>query len=112
MSACVCACVWVCACACVHARPTQLDQVVDGEQDLHLGGQRLDGRGPVVLVDSGQRLGAQVAGLQQGAHQHLAHVATQLGQGAVAWGAGEGEEEGGRGLADHSLKETATLVLH
>lgn len=62
---------------------TELNEVVDREQDLHLSRERLDGRGSVVLVDSGEGLGAEVAALEERADKHLTDITSQLRERAV-----------------------------
>lgn len=55
---------------------TELHQIVDGQQYLHLSGDGLNGSGAVLLVDAWEVLGTAVAFLQQSAHQHVSEIAT------------------------------------
>lgn len=54
---------------------TELDEVVDSDEDLHLCGEWLDGRRAVVLVHLGERLRALVATLEQWADDDIVDIA-------------------------------------
>ena len=67
---------------------TQLDQVVDGEQELRLLRDGLDGGGPVLLMCPRDGLGALVAGVQERAHHNVVQVPAQVREVPVACGGG------------------------
>lgn len=67
---------------------TQLHEVVDGEQQLHLLGDGLDGGGPALLVGPRDGLGVLVARVQEGAHDDVVQVPTEVGEVPVACGTG------------------------
>lgn len=64
-------------------KPTELNQVVDCEKNLHLSGQWLDGRGSVVLVDVGEALGRQETTLEQRADQYFTDITSEPRQRTV-----------------------------
>lgn len=53
---------------------TELHQIVDSQQYLHLGRDGLNGSGAVLLVDAWEVLGTAEAFLQQSAHQHIPEI--------------------------------------
>lgn len=62
------------SCALVSAFLTQLYQIVDSQQDLHLSGKRLNGGGSILLINTWEVPGTLVACLQPPIHQHFTRV--------------------------------------
>lgn len=69
---------------------TELHQVVDSQQELHLLGDGLDSGGAALLIRPGHRLGVLVACIQQRADHDIAQVPAQVGEVPVACTRGNG----------------------
>lgn len=67
-------------------RLTQLDEVVDGEQELRLLRDGLRGAGPALLVGARRGLRVLVARVQQRAHDHVVQVPAEVGEVPMACG--------------------------
>lgn len=67
-------------------RLTELDEIVDSEQKLHLLGDGLYGGGPILLIRPRDGLGVLVARVQEGAHDDVAQVPTEVREVPVACG--------------------------
>lgn len=67
-------------------RLTQLDKIVDGQQQLCFLRYGLHGGGTVLLIGPGKGLRVLVAGVQQGADDHIVQVPTEIWEIPVAYG--------------------------
>lgn len=69
-----------------HEGLTQLDEIVDGQQELRLLRDGLYCGCPILFIRAGNGLGVLVAGVQERAHDHVIQVPTQVREVPVAYG--------------------------
>lgn len=67
-------------------RLTQLDKIVDGQQELRLLRDGLYCGCPILFIRSRDGLGVLVAGVQERAHDHIIQVPTEVREVPVACG--------------------------